>query len=192
MFYHKKVGNNRPIQLLFIRTSVGILEEFSFHLKNSDRISLFISYYTGKYINDVLFFGVIFSRNLSDFRQKCSWLQLYFCAVQSVYHYIRPSGYMPYAHFSFFWCNSKLCIPSNIDTQMNLKSFLVLGRLGYQGNNENFCIFPEVSNFLGILFQIFISKTNTWLNFRCIFMSAPENKKPENENLNSRFTLKSL
>ena len=163
MFYHKKVGNNRPFQLLFIWTSVGILEEFSFHLKKSDRISVFISYYTGKYINDVLFWGVIFSRILYDFRQKCSWLQLYFCAVQSVYHYIRPSGYMPYAHFSFFWCKPKLYIPSVIPKLKWISySFFLL---------MCFCNFVKVSYFLWILLQIFMCKTNTYLDFPCMHCS---------------------
>ena len=125
MFYHKKVGNNRPIQLLFIRTSVGILEEFSFHLKNSDRISLFISYYTGKYINDVLFWGVIFSRILSDFRQKCSWLQLYFCVVQSVYHYIRAIWLHAICTFFIFLVQTKVIYPKCYKLKWISYSFFV-------------------------------------------------------------------
>ena len=105
----------------------------------SEKLRPNIPYYMGKYTNDVIFWGVIFSRILSDFRQKCSWLQLYFCAVQSVYHYIRPSGYMPYAHFSFFWCNSKLCIPGVINTNESLFFLLMC-----------FCNFVKVSYFLKV------------------------------------------
>ena len=107
MFYQKKVGNNRPIQLLYIRTSVGILGEFSFHLKNSDRISkpiYFILY--GKVHKWCPILGGHFFKNSVGFSSKMQLTSaIFLCSAVSVSLY---QGHLVTCHmhiFHFFGAN---------------------------------------------------------------------------------------
>ena len=105
--------------------SYGLRSEF---LKNSDFIWKITTEYSilyGKVHKWCPILGGHFFKNSVGFSSKMQLTSaIFLCSAVSVSLY-QAIWLHAICTFFIFWCNSKLCIQSNVDTQMNLKSCFV-------------------------------------------------------------------